>query len=106
MPLNVDRCQGLHVGTRNKMFDDAVRGVTLTSVQRVKDLSVGISSNLRSSRPGVAAANKANRVLGFMGRNFPLKKKRCDTSALQSFGQTPLGISGTVLISPADKRQC
>ncbi len=57
------------------VFDDAVRGVTLTSVQRVKELSVGIASNLRSSRPGVAAANKANRVLGFMGRNFPLKNK-------------------------------
>ncbi len=48
------------------MFDYEMRGVTLKSVQCVKDLSVKIASNLKFSQQCVDAANKANKMLGFI----------------------------------------
>ncbi len=70
MPFNVDKCQVLQVGTRNKKFDYEMRGVKLKSVQYAKDLGVKIASNLKFSQQCVDAANKANRMLGFIKRNF------------------------------------
>ncbi len=60
---------GWNVGTRNKKFDDEMRGVRLKSVHCVKDLSVKIASNFKSSQQCNDAANKANRMLGFIKRN-------------------------------------
>ncbi len=62
MPFNVDKCQVLQVGTRNKKLDYEMRGVKLKSVQCVKDLGVKIASNLKFSQQCVDAANKANNV--------------------------------------------
>ncbi len=73
MPFNVDKCQVLQVGTRNKKFDYEMNGVKLKSVQCVKDLGVKIASNLKFSQQCVDAANKANRMLGFSKRNFLFK---------------------------------
>ncbi len=75
MPFNVDKCQVLQVGTRNKKFDYEMRGVKLKSVQCAKDLEVKIASNLKFSQQCVDAANKANRMLGFIKRNFLFKNK-------------------------------
>ncbi len=82
MPFNVDKCQVLQDGTRNKKFDYEMRGVKLKSVECVKDLSVKIAPNLIFSQQCIDAANKANRMLGFIKINF-LLKKRSRTSALQ-----------------------
>ncbi len=70
MPFNVDKCQVLQVGTRNKKFDSEMRGVKLTSVQCIKDLRVKTASNFKFSQQCIDAANKANRMLGFIKRNF------------------------------------
>ncbi len=70
MPFNVDKWQVLQIGTRNKKFDNEMRGVKLKSFQCVKDLGVKITSNLKFSQQCVDAANKANRMLGFIKRNF------------------------------------
>ncbi len=66
MPFNVDKCQVLQVGTRNKKFDYEMCGIKLKSVQCTKDLGVKIASNLKFSQQCVDAANKANRMLGFI----------------------------------------
>ncbi len=66
MPFNVDKWQVLQVGTRNKKFDYDLRGIKLKSVQCTKDLGVKIASNLKFSQQCVDAANKANRMLGFI----------------------------------------
>ncbi len=66
MPFNVDKCQVLQLGTRNKKFDYEMRGVKLKSVQCVKDLGVKIASNIKLSQQCIDAANKANRMLGFI----------------------------------------
>ncbi len=70
MPFNVEKCQVLQVGTRNRKFDYEMRGVKLKSVQCTKDLEVKIASNLKLSQQCVDAANKANRMLGFIRRNL------------------------------------
>ncbi len=75
MSFNVDKCQVLQVGTKNKKFDYEMRGVKLKSIQCVKDLAVKIASNLKFSQKCIDAANKANRMLGFIKRNFLLKNK-------------------------------
>ncbi len=50
-------------------------GVKLKSVQCVKDLGVKIASNLKFLHQCIDAANKANRMLGFIKRNFLFKNK-------------------------------
>ncbi len=75
MPFNVDKCQVLQVGTRSKKFDYEMRGVKLICVQCVKDLGVKIASNFKFSQQCIDAANKANRMLGFIKRNFSFKNK-------------------------------
>ncbi len=52
-----------------------MRGVKLKSVQCVKDLGVKIASNLKFSQQCIDAANKANRMLEFIKRNFIFKHK-------------------------------
>ncbi len=45
-------------------------GVKLKSVQCVKDLGFSIASDLKFSQQCSDAANEANRMLGFIKRNF------------------------------------
>ncbi len=52
-----------------------MRDIKLTSVQSVKDLEVKIASNLKFSQQCIDAANKANRMLGLIKRNFLFKNK-------------------------------
>ncbi len=73
MPFNVDKYQVLQVGTRNKKFDYEMRGIILKRVQCIKDLlGVKIASNLKFPQQCIDAANKANRMLGFIKRKFLL----------------------------------
>ncbi len=75
MPFNVNKCHILLVGTRNQKFDYEMNGVKLDNVQCVKDLGVSIGSNFKCSRQCKDAAGKANRMLGFINRNFSFKNK-------------------------------
>ena len=75
MPFNVNKCHILQVGTRNRKFDYEMNGVKLKSIQCVKDLGVTIASNLKFSQQCKDAAGKANRMLGFINRNFSFKNK-------------------------------
>ncbi len=49
--------------------------VKLESVQCVKDVGVTIASSLKFSQQCKDAAGKANRMLGFINRNFSFKNK-------------------------------
>ncbi len=75
MPFNVDKCQVLEAGTRNKKLDYEMRGVKLKSIQCTKDLGVKIMSNLKFSQQCVDAANKRNRMLGFIKKTFQTRIK-------------------------------
>ncbi len=75
MPFNVNKCHILEVGTKNKKYGYKMGGVKLESVHCVKDLGVTITSNLKFSQHCKKAACKANRMLGFINRNFSFKNK-------------------------------
>ncbi len=60
---------------RNKKLDYKMRGVKLKSVQCVKNLGVKIASNPKFSQGCIDAANKANRMLGFIKRIVLFKNK-------------------------------
>ena len=75
MPFNINKCQILHVGSRNEKFDYELCGEKLKSAQSIKDLGVTVESNLKFSKQCKEAAGKANRMLGFIKRNFSFKSK-------------------------------
>ena len=52
-----------------------MNGVKLKSAQCVKDLGVTVTSSLKFSQHCKDAAGKANRMLGFINRNFSFKNK-------------------------------
>ncbi len=58
-----------------KKIDYEMNGVKLDSVQCVKDLGVLLASNLKLFLQCKDAAGKANRMLGFINRNFSFKNK-------------------------------
>ncbi len=51
-----------------------MNGTKLESEQGVKDLGGTVASTLKFSQQCKDAAGKANRILGFINRNFSLKK--------------------------------
>ncbi len=63
------------VGTRNLKYDHEMSGKKLESVHCVKDFGVMITSNLKFSQQCKEAAGKANRMLGFIKRNFSFRNK-------------------------------
>ncbi len=65
-----------------------MNGVKLESVQCVKDLGVTIASSLKFCQQCKDAAGKANRMLGFINRNFSFKNKDI---ILPQLSQTPPG---------------
>ncbi len=75
IPFNIKKCHILQVGTRNLKYDYEMSGEKLESTHCVKDLGVTITSNLKFSQQCKEAASKANRMLGFIKRNFSFKNK-------------------------------
>ncbi len=52
-----------------------MNSIKLESVQCVKTLGVKIACSLKFSQQCKDAAGKANRMLGFMNKNFPFTNK-------------------------------
>ncbi len=75
MPFDVMKCHILQVGTRNVKYDNEMSGEKLESVHCVKDLGGTIASNLKFFQQCKEAGGKANRMLGFIKRNFSFKNK-------------------------------
>ncbi len=73
MPFNVNKCHISQEGTRNREFDYEMNGTKLERVQCVKDLGVTAASSLKFSQQCKDAAGTANRMLGFINRNFSFK---------------------------------
>ncbi len=75
MPFNVKKCRILQVGTRKLKYDYEMSGEKRESVHCLKGLGVTITSNFKFSQQCKEAAVKANRMLGFIKRNFSFKNK-------------------------------
>ncbi len=72
---NAKKYHIVQVGTRNLKYDYEMSGEKHESVHCVKDLGVTITSDLKFSQQCKDAAGKANRMLGFIKRNFTFKNK-------------------------------
>ncbi len=75
MPFNTNKRHILQVGTRNQKYENEMSEVKLENVQYVKDFDVTTASNMKFSLHSKVAACKANRILGFILRNFSFKNK-------------------------------
>ena len=70
MPFNVGKCQVLHVGNSNNRYEYEMNGRKINTSNSVKDLGITLSRDLKFSQHCSEAAKKANRMLGFIKRNF------------------------------------
>ncbi len=75
MSFNVNKCYIFQVDTRNQIFEYEMNSTKLESVQCVKDLGGKISCSLKFSQQCKDIAGKANRMLGFIKRNFSFQNK-------------------------------
>ena len=70
MDFNVLKCKVLHVGRNNKKYEYTMKGVTLESVDKERDIGVIIDKSLKPSLQCAEAAKKAAIVLGQITRAF------------------------------------
>ncbi len=77
-----------------------MKGVKFDSVQCVKDLGVSIALNLKFSRQYKDAAGEANKMLGFINRNFSFKNKDI---IVPLFSQTSPGLCCAIWVTPSYK---
>ncbi len=100
MTFTVNKCHVLHhVSTINKQYEYEMNGVKLESVQCVKYLGVVIASSLTFCQQCKDAAGKANRMLGFINRNFSFKNKDTIAPLCISLVKTSSGVRRAVLVA-------
>ncbi len=99
MPFNINKWHILQVGTRNNEYEYEMGGLKLGSVHCVKDLGVTVTSNLKFSQDCKEAACKANKMLGFINRNFSFKNKDIILPMCTRLSQTPFGVCGVILVA-------
>lgn len=75
MDFNVDKCNVLHIGSKNVNFQYTMLGKVLNSVNEQKDLGVIVSNNFKVEKQSSIAVGKANRMLSFISRNFHYKSR-------------------------------
>ena len=75
MLFNVDKCVVIHFGMNNKRAEYLMEGNRLKQSDGERDLGVIISSSGKPSEQCLAAAKKANRMLGLIKRNFKSRSK-------------------------------
>ena len=75
MPFNVDKCKVMHIGFRNRKIKYELFGKEVESCQMEKDLGVIITNDLLSTRQCMEAEKKAQKLLGYIKRQFSSRNK-------------------------------
>ena len=75
MPFNLDKCKIMHIGHKNKNEKYELLGKEIESVQQEKDLGVVITNDLKSSNQCIEAVKKAQKLLGYIKRQFRTRNK-------------------------------
>ena len=75
MPFNVGKCKVMHIGHRNPHSQYTLQGTALESSECEKDLGVTITNDLKFSRQCIEAEKKAQRMLGYVKRQFGYRNK-------------------------------
>ena len=69
MPFNLDKCKIMHIGHKNKNEKYELLGKEIESVQQEKNLGV------KSSSQCIEAVKKAQKLLGYIKRQFRTRNK-------------------------------
>ena len=75
MPFNLDKCKVMHVGQSNKKANYELLGKQLETCNEEKDLGVIITNDLKSSKQCIEVEKKAQKILGYIKRQFTTRKK-------------------------------
>ena len=75
MPFNLDKCKVMHIGPRNPRTSYSLLGRDITCTELEKDLGVLISSDLKFSKQCIEVEKKAQRLLGYIKRQFRYRNK-------------------------------
>ena len=75
MPFNLDKCKVMHVGQRNENAKYELLGKQLEVCNEEKDLGVIITNDLKPSKQCIEAEKKAQKILGYIKRQFTTRKK-------------------------------
>ena len=76
MPFNVDKCKVMHIGYRNQNVQYSLLGRKIESTDQEKDLGVLVSSDLKFSKQCIEVEKKAQKLLGYIKRQFSNKNKK------------------------------
>lgn len=76
MPFNTDKCHVLHVGRANPKSNYVLCGEAITERSVEKDLGVLVTNDLKFSKQCLAAESKAQKILGYVRRQFRYRNKQ------------------------------
>ena len=75
MPFNVSKCKVMHIGYKNQNAQYSLLGKKIESTNQEKDLGVLISNDLKFSKQCIEVEKKAQKLLGYIKRQFRNKNK-------------------------------
>src|SRR5215469_6674262 len=75
MNFNADKCKIIHFGSKNEGHNYFIEGSILQAANEEKDLGVTVDNTLKFSKQCAEAVKKANKMLGYIARNFEYKSK-------------------------------
>ena len=84
MPFNVEKCSVLHAGFRNTEAHYTLLGAPIAPVEVQKDLGVLITRDLKFSTQCLEAEKRANKILGYIKRQFSYRNKETVLSLYNS----------------------
>ena len=74
MNFNVDKCYVMHIGHNNMQITYNMSNQQLPTTDQQQDLGIIITKDLKWQKHTEKSCKTANRVLGFIDRNFRYKK--------------------------------
>ena len=75
MSFNVDECSVMHIGHNNMQSNYNISNQQLPTTDQQRDLGIIITKDLMWQKQTEKCCKTANRVLGFIARNFRYKNK-------------------------------
>ena len=75
MPFNVEKCKVMHIGYNNQNAEYLLSGKEVQSVDQEKDLGVIISNDLKFSKQCIKAEKTAQKMVGYIKRQFRNRNK-------------------------------
>ena len=75
MPFNLDKCKVMHIGNKNINAKYELLGREIETCNQEKDLGVIITDDLQPTKQCIEAEKKAQKILGYIKRQFKSRKK-------------------------------